>query len=204
MDVWTAILDEGGSVDVVYMDYQMAFDSVPHRRLIEKVQAHCVIGKVLDWVQDFIRNRTQKVVINGTHSGEAEVTSGIPKGSGVGPLLFVMFINDLPRVVKYEVQMFADDTKLYGRSDIAQGIQNIQDDLNQLQAWSDKWLLRFHPQECVVMKLGTTQSNAKYSMRVKTGWRYPEHDTWRNIIRGRLWCLYGKPTKHCRPHCKNN
>ncbi|KAL8582030.1 hypothetical protein ACOMHN_028011 [Nucella lapillus] len=147
-----------------YMHYQKAFDSVPHRRLLGKVRAHGVGGKVLGWIQDFLKERRQKVVINGIHSQDADVTSGIPQGNVLGPLLFVMFINDLPRVVKSEVKIFADDTKLYGRSDTAQGIQNMQDDPDQLQMWSDQWLLRFHPQKCAVMKLGTTKSEATYSM----------------------------------------
>ncbi|KAL8610848.1 hypothetical protein ACOMHN_056703 [Nucella lapillus] len=167
MDTWTSIIDEGGSVDVVYMDYQKVFDSVPHRRLLGKVRAHGVEWKVLGWIQDFLKERRQKVVINGIHSQDADVTSGIPQGSMLGPLLFVMFINDLPRVVKSEVKMFADNTKLYGRSDTAQGIQDMQDDLDQLQMWSDQWLLRFHPQKCAVMKLGTTKSEATCSMSVK-------------------------------------
>ncbi|KAL8576906.1 hypothetical protein ACOMHN_067356 [Nucella lapillus] len=92
MDTWTSIIDEGGSADVVYMDYQKAFDSVPHRRLLGKVRTHGVGGKVLGWIQDFLKERRQKVVINGIHSQDADVTSGIPQGSVLGPLLFVMFI----------------------------------------------------------------------------------------------------------------
>ncbi|XP_076466007.1 uncharacterized protein LOC143297493 [Babylonia areolata] len=114
MDIRTNIIDEGGSVDVVYMDYQKAFDTVPHRRLIEKVKAHGVGGKVLGWIQDFLNERRQTVVINGIHSQEADVTSGVPQGSVLGPLLFVIFINDLPRVVKSAVKMFADAQSCLG------------------------------------------------------------------------------------------
>ena len=168
MDSWTDILEDGGSIDVIYMDYQKAFDSVPHRRLIQKIKALGVDGKVLEWIKDFLSGRSQKVIINATQSHRAEVTSGIPQGSVLGPILFVMFINDLPHVVKSEVKMFADDTKLYGRSDNDQGIIDIQDDLDQLQAWSDRWLLRFHPQKCAVMKLGNKKSTATYSMPIKS------------------------------------
>ena len=133
MDTWTSITGEEVSVNVVYMDYQKAFDSVPPRRLIEKVKAQGVRGRVLGWIQDFLSDRREKVVINGIHSQDAEVSSGIPQGSVLGALLFVIFINDLPKAVKSAVKMIADATKLYGRSDIAQGIQKMQDDLDQLQ-----------------------------------------------------------------------
>nr|AQN68906.1 reverse transcriptase domain protein [Elysia chlorotica] len=167
MDTWTKIIDEGGTVDVVYMDYQKAFDSVPHRRLMEKIKAHGIGGKIRNWIEDFLKHRKQQVVTNGIHSLEAEVTSGIPQGSVLGPLLLIILINDLPQLVKSAVKMFADDTKLYGNSSTNQGIEELQRDLDQLQQWSDRWLLRFHPQKCAVMKLGTNKSEASYSMPVK-------------------------------------
>lgn len=167
MDDWTKIIDDGGSVDIIYMDYQKAFDSVPHRRLLEKVKAHGIGGNVKNWIEDFLKDRRQQVVTNGTHSLVAEVTSGIPQGSVLGPLLFVIYINDLPQVVKSAVKMFADDTKLYGKSNTSQGIEELQEDLDQLQQWSERWLLRFHPQKCAVMKLGNKKSEASYSMPVK-------------------------------------
>ena len=167
LDTWTSILDEGGGVDVVYMDYQKAFDSVPHRRLIMKLESMGVKGKVLHWVKDFLTNRRQKVIINGSSSDEAEVTSGIPQGSVLGPLLFVAYINDLPRGLKSTAKMFADDTKLYTRSDSENGPKELQEDLDTLQDWSSKWLLRFHPDKCCVLKIGNDNTN-EYHMNKKT------------------------------------
>ena len=131
-----------------------AFDSVPHRRLLLKLSACGVQERVLNWITDFLANRKQRVVVNGVKSSEANVTSGIPQGSVLGPLLFVIYINDLPRDLKTTAKMFADDTKLYTRSDTETGPKDLQDDLDTLQDWSEKWLLRFHPQKCGVMKLG--------------------------------------------------
>ena len=162
MDQWTNILDDNGSIDIVYMDYMKAFDSVPHRRLLLKLSSSGVKANVLSWVKDFLSNRKQRVVINGVKSSEANVTSGIPQGSVLGPLLFVIYINDLPRDLKTNAKMFADDTKLYVRSDTDTGPQDLQDDLDTLQDWSEKWLLRFHPQKCGVMKLGKASKQEYY------------------------------------------
>ena len=163
MDDWTSIIEESGSVDIIYTDFQKAFDSVPHRRLIQKMKSAGINGSVLRWVEDFLANRKQRVVINGTKSNEGSVTSGIPQGSVLGPLLFVMYINDLPRNLNTVAKMFADDTKVYVRSDTPDGARNLQGDLDTLQNWSDKWMLKFHPDKCCVLKLGKDNDN-KYEM----------------------------------------
>jgi hypothetical protein len=167
LDIWTSILDEGGTVDAIYMDYQKAFDSVPHQRLLAKISSLGIRGNVRNWIQSFLSGRRQKVVVGGAQSKEADVTSGIPQGSVLGPILFVMFINDLPENIKTNVKMFADDTKLYTRSDIEGNVTELQEDLNRLQEWSDKWLLKFHPEKCSVLKIGREKSEATYYMNKK-------------------------------------
>ena len=164
LDTWTSIMDDGGSVDIIYMDFQKAFDSVPHKRLITKVKALGVDGNVLKWITDFLFDRTQTVVVNSAESKEAPVTSGIPQGSVLGPILFLMYINDLPANVLNQVRLFADDTKLFTRSDEVGATDTLQDDLTRLQEWSNKRSLRFHPDKCHVLKLGKTKSSAIYTM----------------------------------------
>ena len=146
LDCWTEILDRGGSVDVIYMDFRKAFDSVPHRRLMQKVEAHGIRGKVYQWTQDFLSKRTQEVAVNGVTSKEAAVTSGIPQGSVLGPLLFIMYINDLPNHVHNEVRIFADDTKLFKEVQRVDRC-SLQEDLDRLTDWSRDWLLNFHPEK---------------------------------------------------------
>jgi hypothetical protein len=113
LDHWTAILDEGGVIDAVYMDFMKAFDKVPHRRLISKLKSYGMSEKTTDWITDFLSSRRQRVCVNGQFSKWHTVTSGIPQGSVLGPILFVCFINDLPCCVLSDIFLFADDTKLY-------------------------------------------------------------------------------------------
>ena len=100
-------------VDVVYLDFRKAFDSVPHRRLIAFLEQNGVNGKTLNWIKAFLSGRQQRVVVNGTFSTWQNVTSGIPQGSVLGPVLFTIYINYMPEAVESELYLFADDAKLY-------------------------------------------------------------------------------------------
>ena len=105
-------LDEGEDVDVIYLDFKKAFDKVPHRRLLAKLQSYGIQGKVLDWIQEFLTERKQRVVINGSESEWSDVTSGIPLGSVIEPTLFLVYINDMPDVIDVLIKLFADDAKV--------------------------------------------------------------------------------------------
>ena len=162
MDEWTRILDEGGEIDVIFMDFMKAFDKVPHRRLEEKLRSYGIDGQLLNWIKDFLNGRKQRVVVNEWK----DVVSGVPQGSVIGPLLFVLYINDLPDVVEAEVYLFADDTKIFCKI-LENGSSSLQEYLNRLQKWSDTWLLKFHPDKCKVMKIhrGNKANNRKYYMK---------------------------------------
>ncbi len=162
MDKWTEALDKpkGCSIDTIYMDFRKAFDVVPHRRLISKLRSYNFNPQVTAWIENFLSNRTQQVIINNSKSKWMEVTSGIPQGSVLGPLLFVIFINDLPDTVKSEVFLFADDTKIYKTIENVNDQAILQSDLDQLNQWSDKWLLRFHPAKCKHMHIGKHIENS--------------------------------------------
>ena len=156
LDIWTDILDQGGTLDMIYCDFMKAFDKVPHGRLIYKLQKYGVEGDLLGWVSSFLSNRSQEVVVNDSRSKSAPVTSGIPQGSVLGPLLFVVYINDLPDVVDKDtfIYLFADDTKAFrlirGHEDRVQ----LQKDINKMVEWSNTWLLKFHPEKCKMMHIG--------------------------------------------------
>jgi len=114
MEMWTRAVDEGLPIDIIYMDFKKAFDSVPHRRLIAKLHAYGFRGELLQWLTDFLRDRKQRVRIGDSFSHWIDILSGVPQGSVLGPILFLIFINDLPDALQQCVKLFADDTKLFG------------------------------------------------------------------------------------------
>ena len=106
----TSLLDGGKSIDVIYFDFAKAFDSVPHQRLLSKLNSYGISGKVLQWIATFLRDRKQRVVLNGYKSSWTNVLSGVPQGSVLGPLLFLIYINDLPDCIESSsAKIFADD-----------------------------------------------------------------------------------------------
>ena len=159
MEDWSAEVESGGPVDVAYLDFAKAFDSVPHWRLLEKLHAYGIRGKLLDWISAFLIDRRQRVVIRGSKSEWASVTSGTPQGSVLGPTLFTLFVNDMPQQVLSCVKLFADDTKLYCP---VTGVADLQADIDALVNWSKKWLLPFNSTKCSVMtSAGRTQAMPK-------------------------------------------
>ena len=136
-------LDEGNCMDIISLDYQKAFDSVTHRRLLSTLNSYGYRGKVLKWVESFLIGRTQKVTVRGATSSKAVVVSGVPQWSVLGSILFILYINDLPELVSSRFKMFADDTEIYGPATTENEAKAIQDDLEKLQLWSEKWLLKF-------------------------------------------------------------
>ena len=110
VEKWTELSDQGYSVDGIYLDFQKAFDSVPHQRLLKKIYGYGIRGNLYNWIENFLTHRRQRVVMDSAKSEWANILSGIPQGSALGPLLFLLYINDLPSVVQSYIQIFADDT----------------------------------------------------------------------------------------------
>ncbi len=156
LDIWTEILDDEGSIDAIYCDYMKAFDKVPHKRLLHKLKSYGIENSILSWIESFLWNRTQQVAVNGTRSDAREVTSGIPQGSVLGPILFVIYINDLPEIVdeKTHIFLFADDTKVFREIRNTEDCKLLQEDLSKMFQWTQDWLLKFHPEKCVSMRVG--------------------------------------------------
>ena len=165
---------DGSVVDAIYLDFSKAFDTVPHRRLMSKLESYGITGKVKQWVLSFLSGRSQTVKVNNDESPPAPVISGIPQGSVLGPLLFVIYINDLPDTVNSHVYLFADDTKLMRKVTSSDDAKALQRDLNELEAWSNKWLLRFNPEKCHVLTIGKFE-NIRHTERYKLYGNELEH-----------------------------
>lgn len=161
LDDITNSLDEGEGLDMIYLDYRKAFDSVPHKRLIHKVQNYGFGDTYINWIKDFLTSRKQQVFLRGHFSEPRDVLSGVPQGSVMGPLLFVLYVNDIPDVVSGKVKMYADDTKLY---DNHKNSKSLQRDLETLEQWSRKWLLKFNEAKCKIMYFGRDNPEHKYKI----------------------------------------
>ena len=166
MEDWNELLDNDESIDVAYMDFMKAFDKVPHRRLLGKLEAYGIQQPVLGWITDFLSERKQCVVVNGEQSTYKAVSSGIPQGSVLGPLLFVVYINDMPEVIDKDsiVYLFADDTKLFRVVNNVADSALMQRDIDALKTWSDTWLMPFNKGKCSVMSLGKREETFTYTM----------------------------------------
>ena len=163
VDRLTALTEEGEPIDIIYLDFKKAFDSVPHGRLLSKLAAYGITGRVLKWIEDFLSDRVQCVRIGNAKSGKEKVLSGIPQGSILGPILFTIFINDIPEGIESFCHIFADDTKLYNA---AKSSDKLQRDIFKLQEWSVKWNLYFNVTKCHVMHVGRKNPKYDYEMKI--------------------------------------
>ena len=139
LDKWSEIIDSGGVLDAVYLDFSKAFDCVPHQRLLIKLQSYGVEGKVLQWVKSFLADRRQKVFVSGAGSTWSLVISGVPQGSVLGPVLFVCYVNDMPELVKSMIYLYADDAKLARHIKTDSDVVELQQDLDALEIWAHEW-----------------------------------------------------------------
>ena len=161
-------LDESDPVDAIYLDCAKAFDTVPHRRLLVKLKAYGITGKLLSWIKGFLSGRTQRVSVKGVLSEALRVWSGVPQGSVLGPILFLIYINDMLTGISSSGKLFADDSKLFREiRSIADRIA-LQEDLTKLQEWSQKWLLKFNEEKCKVMHIGRSNPHYDYQINNKT------------------------------------
>ncbi len=161
-------LGKNKSIDVLYTDFEKAFDKVSHRKLIVKLEAYGIGGKLLEWIKSFLGNRRQKVVMGEYESRWRDITSGVPQGSVLGPLLFVIYINDLPDRIFNVIEMYADDSKVI--SELKEGPDSgLQEDINEINGWCKKWSMSLNSSKCKIMHFGKQNPRRKYYIEGKVG-----------------------------------
>ena len=144
-------MQNGGQTDVIVMDFSKAFDKVPHQELLYKLSNYGVNIVTLSWLKSFLSNRKQRVVLEGVMSDQVPVSSGVPQGSVLGPILFLAYINDLPQYVKSKVRLFADDTVIYLAIKSSVDCIQLQQDLLSLENWESDWKMEFNATKCNVL-----------------------------------------------------
>ncbi len=149
-----SVLDRAGQVDMVCLDFSKAFDSVPHSLMVHKLKSFGVNGSLLDWFSSYLCDRRQRVVLEGEASGWLPVISGVPQGSILGPLLFLLYINDMSDVVSSStLALFADDSKCFSNINNISDCLALQRDLDSLCQWARTWQLNFNVKKCSVLNI---------------------------------------------------
>ena len=163
---WTKVLNIHGQVDVIFLDFARVFDSVPHERLLLKARHNGIRGKLNERLRDFLSDRWQRVVVNGSCSEWSNVSSGVPQGTVFGPVLFLLYINDLPIGISSEVRLFADDTVLFRQICCPDDHHRLQHDLHHLKQWAAKWQMRFAPTKCIYFSVTLRTNSSHFSYRL--------------------------------------
>lgn len=165
-------LQTNHQIDMILLDFSKAFDTVPHQRLLSKLDHNGIRNNTLDWIKHFLTDRTQQVVVEGHASTPVVVSSGVPQGTVLGPLLFLIYINDMPTNISpgTSIKLFADDAMLYRIVNNEQDSQTLQTDLNHLTRWELDWQMSFNPSKCEVMHITRSRSprNTHYTIHDTT------------------------------------
>jgi hypothetical protein len=162
LDIITSCSAINIAVDILYADYAKAFDKVNHRFLCFKLLAYGFGEKIRNWINSFLTNRKQRVVIGKIMSRWSRVRSGVPQGSVLGPVLFIIFINDLCDLISNPMKLFADDSKIICKILDEYSTMSLQNDIDKLLDWTIKWKLLLNGEKCKIMHIGQNNPNANY------------------------------------------
>ena len=197
-DTATKWLDKGRSYDVLYLDFQKAFDKVCHRRLAIKLKAVGITGNLLAWLIDWLRDRKQRVKIDGKYSEWTDVVSSVIQGSVLGGTLFNVYIDDIVEIiVEAFARIFADDTKVAKLVESVEDGGRMQELIDELGRWAVKWRMSFNASKCKIVHVGNKNPRIKYKLN---GVEIPESENEKDL--GVIVSSTLKPSKQCAAAAK--
>ena len=163
-------LNVKGQTDMIILDFSKAFDTVPHQRLLHKLKFYGIDVDTIKWIESWLTNRTQKVVVDGDSSKLAPVTSGVPQGTVLGPLLFLIYINDIGNNISQgsKLRLFADDCLLYRVISSAKDVSILQKDLTSLVEWADLWQMSFNAKKCFSINVTNKRKQTQSDYNIKS------------------------------------
>ena len=161
LNIWSESVSHGIPVDVLYLDYEKAFDKVPHERLIRQLNKFGIKGNTLLWIKDYLHDRSQRVRVNGAMSSSIKVLSGVPQGSVLGPALFLIFVADVSSIINNCISLYADDTKIFN-SLFENSHESLQEDINTLSRWADEMQMSYNIDKCHTLHLGSRNKHHTY------------------------------------------
>lgn len=163
-------IDNSGQIDAIFLDFSKAFDRVPHNKLILKLQRIGLPAVLVNWIADYLSNREQYVAINDHKSASLHVTSGVPQGSVLGPILFLIYINDIVNVIDSGVQirLFADDCVLYREINCPSDQTELNNNLTNISKWCSMWGMMLNTDKCVYMQLTRKERPLKHAYKIES------------------------------------
>lgn len=165
MNDWTLSVQDRKSVVVAYIDFSRAFDSVPHNKLLSKLHAYGIRGDVLRWLELYFGKRTHQTRVGTCLSDEVDLMSGVVQGSGIGPVTFLIYVDDLAKLLErygIVIRLFADDVKVYLEIVNSNDASKLQCALDLITWWADEWQLSVSVSKCNILTIGKSQDNRKY------------------------------------------
>ena len=191
----TRAVDSGSPYDVIYYDFSKAFDKVPRERLLLKLSAYGIRGKLLNWIRNWLTGRYQATSLNGKLSAWLEVLSGVPQGSVLGPILFIIFINDIYNCADGIncIKIFADDAKMGNKVDTTEGQISLQRCIDKMYEWSTEWQMEFNAKKCKIIHIGNNNPHFNYTLNGHTLVAEERETDVGVIVTPNM-----KPSNHCR------
>ena len=168
LDDWFSSLDKRIRTDALLLDFSKAFDSVPHQRLLHKLHYFGVRNRPLEWIKSFLLGRSQRVQVNGEKSGWADVISGVPQGTVLGPFLFITYINDIVCNLNSKIKLYADDAVMYREIWSSQDEATFQNDIDSITDWAKTWQMSLNFVKCNVMSITRSNSESTISYQMSS------------------------------------